>query len=74
MLVKNQAVYLFFGRLSENLRSCEQEQETKLSSWLETYKPLSDWLDQADHVLSPDCVDGSNMEDTRRQKSEIEVV
>ena len=59
--------------LNQNIRSCEEERDSKLSNWREFCKPLSDWLDQADYVLSSCDVSESDLENTRKQHEKIEV-
>lgn len=60
--------------LNQNIRSCEEERDNKLSSWRELCKPVSDWLDQAENVLSSCEVSESDLENTRKQREKIEVV
>ena len=64
----------FLVRLNEDIRNFEQEQDSKLSMWQKTCKPLSDWLDDADQLISSSEVDGSGITNIKKQKKKMEVV
>ncbi|XP_028414134.1 dystrophin-like isoform X2 [Dendronephthya gigantea] len=60
--------------LNQSIRNCEQERDGKLLIWRESCQPLSDWLDQADGVLSSCDVVETDLENTRKQREKIETL
>ena len=64
---------LLYCSLNQNIRSCEEERDSKLSSWRGMCKPVSDWLDQAENIVSSCEVSGSGLENTRKQREKIKV-